>query len=37
MVNNQRVTLDDGGATVESYAYFPPVWGEAPEVLHHRC
>jgi uncharacterized protein (TIGR02246 family) len=36
VVNNQRVTVDDDGTTVESYCYLPPAWGEAPEVLLHR-
>jgi ketosteroid isomerase-like protein len=36
VVNNQRVAFDDTGATVESYLYLPPAWGEDPEVVLHR-
>ena len=31
LTNNHRVLLDGDAAEVETYAYRPPAWGEAPE------
>lgn len=31
LTNNHRVTIDGAAAEVETYAYRPPAWGEAPE------
>ena len=36
LTNNQQVAVDEAGATVTTYAYLPPVWGQGPEVWSDR-